>query len=107
MKDWSNNWTPLATGHQKIAEDALAKGNNLTATDAFFRASQYNHFAQFHEFQIIPLKNEAFRRKIENCRRKAPTFQPPAQRIEILSENVLLIGYFRLSESRNKKPLWY
>lgn len=45
MEEWTKNWMSVAMEHQKIAEDALKDGNKLTAGEAFFRATQYNHFA--------------------------------------------------------------
>ncbi|MGH2639775.1 MAG: alpha/beta hydrolase family protein [Rhabdochlamydiaceae bacterium] len=103
MEEWEKNWMELAMVHQKIAEEALREGSKLTAGEAFFRATQYNHFAQFHDFHNADLKNEAFRRKIENYKRGAPLFRPPSERIEIPFENTKLPGYFRLPEGNKKK----
>ncbi len=105
MEDWMKNWMELALVHQNIAESSLKEGNLATAGEAFFRATQYNHFAQFHDFHNTSLKNEAFRRKIYNHKTGAPCFSPPAERIEIPFENTKLPGYFRLPAGKKKPPL--
>src|SRR5579872_2168768 len=96
MSEWCSDWAEIAMFHQRMGEEEAAKGHGLTARDAFWRASIYNHFGQFKEFHNLPLKNEIFRRKVDTYSRATALFDPPSQRIEIPFENITMPAYFRI-----------
>ncbi|MGH2638159.1 MAG: alpha/beta hydrolase family protein, partial [Rhabdochlamydiaceae bacterium] len=81
--------------HEKIGVQALDNGFRKTAADAIWRASMYNHFGQFMEYHNLAVKHEAVKRKTEEYRKCAPLFDPPAERVEIPFENVIMPAYFR------------
>jgi 2,6-dihydroxypseudooxynicotine hydrolase len=103
MDEWCPLWMDEALVHQRIAEKALAEGNTITAGEAFWRASMYNHYGQFLQWDN-PIKQEAIKRKVEAFKHAAPLLVPPAERVEVKFENITLPGYMRLPIGKKKPP---
>jgi 2,6-dihydroxypseudooxynicotine hydrolase len=103
--DWITRWMDAAIVHEKIANEAEASNLRISAGEFYWKASLYNHYAQFMEWHNQPKKDEAIRRKVRNFNRGAPLFSPPSERIEIPFEGAVLPGFLRLPEGAKKPPL--
>ena len=103
MGEWCAAWMDAALVYQRIAEKALAEGNTVTAGEAFWKASIYNHYGQFMEWHNS-MKHEAARRKVEMYKCAAPLIVPPAERVEVPFEGITLPAYLRLPMGKTKPP---
>jgi 2,6-dihydroxypseudooxynicotine hydrolase len=103
---WCSKWMDAALVHERIAEEALADGSKITAGEAFWKSSLYNHYGQFMEWHNQSGKDEAVRRKVKNYNKGAPLFSPPSERIEIpFEQGATLPGFLRLpTGAPSKKP---
>ena len=103
--DWVSRWMDSALVHEKIAMDAEAKGLRISAGEFFWKASLYNHYAQFMEWHNQLKKDDAISRKVRNYNKGAPLFSPPSERIEIPFEGAVLPGFLRIPVGSKKPPL--
>ncbi len=103
--DWISRWMDSASVHEKIAMEAEASGLRITAGEFYWKASLYNHYAQFMEWHNQSKKDEAVRRKVRNYNKGAPLFSPPSERIEIPFDDSVLPGFLRLPSGMKKPPL--
>ena len=44
--DWCREWSAEAARHERLAEEARARGRQVTATEASLRAAIYYHYAK-------------------------------------------------------------
>ncbi|MFQ5998188.1 MAG: alpha/beta hydrolase family protein [Candidatus Bathyarchaeia archaeon] len=102
--DWCAKWMDEALVHEKIAEEAFAQGDTITAGEAFWKASLYNHYGQFMEWDNRSRKSDAIQRKVQAYNRGAPLFKPPAERIEIPFESASLPGFLRVPTDKSNPP---
>lgn len=107
IDDWCPQWMQKGLSYEKIAEEALAAGNTVTAGETFWRASMCYHYGQYLEWHNKSLKKDAVDRKVETFKRGAPYFVPPSERVEIPAPalKVTLPGYLRIPKTKNKPPI--
>lgn len=104
-ENWLATWSAAGARHAEIAENALKRNRNLTAGDAYARASLFYHFAQFMAFDDLSAKQRAASRKVELFRLAAPLLEHPGELIEASFEGGLLRGYLRLPHGAGRHPL--
>jgi 2,6-dihydroxypseudooxynicotine hydrolase len=110
MEEWCPRWMELATKYESMAENALNHSNLVSAGELFWKASLYNHYAQFMEWFNRPLKDLAVRRKAKQYSKGAPFFVPKGNLVKIPYEGTFLPGVLRLpieninSQQSKKRP---
>lgn len=102
--DWCRVWSEVGASHAAQAEEALAAGHQVTATDAYKRAAIYYHFANAMFYWDKEQKEAAHRHKAACFAKAAPYFDPPSQRLEIPFEDTSIPAYLRLPEGAGPHP---
>jgi dienelactone hydrolase len=96
FESWYQEWFATAERVHKIADESLEKGHNVSARDAYLRASGYYRAAEFflhgdpndpRILQTWEMSRESFRKAIE-------LVPHPVEVVEIPYENATLPGYF-------------
>ncbi len=91
---WYREWSKTAELMERLAQEAIQKGREVTARAAFFRAFTYYRSAQFWLEYDDARKNEAFSRAL-SCFHKGNAIGTPAyERVEFPYEETTLPGYF-------------
>nr|A0A7L8UVC6.1 RecName: Full=Hydrolase ffsE; AltName: Full=Cytochalasans biosynthesis cluster protein ffsE [Aspergillus flavipes]QOG08947.1 FfsE [Aspergillus flavipes] len=113
---WATAWSHAASQAERIAEDALARGDTLAARDAFLRASSYTRASGYmringptldrHDPRALPVA-----RKTQALFRKAlPFLDCDARIVDIpyrptqYSKPVSLPGYVYIPSPQNRLP---
>jgi 2,6-dihydroxypseudooxynicotine hydrolase len=96
--DWPEAWAKVAGTHLALARDRLAGGSPVTAGEAFVRASLCFHVGQVVAFHNPDVKRDLQKKKETAFRDAAPLLLPPAERLVIDHNGVLLPGYLRLPD---------
>ncbi|HEX9923029.1 MAG TPA: prolyl oligopeptidase family serine peptidase [Anaerolineae bacterium] len=102
--DWCRVWSEMGAEHEALAEEALAKGHRVTATDAYLRATIYYHFGNAIFYQDMAQKEAAHWKKVECYTKAAPYLDPPAERLEIPFDDTTLPAYLRLPPGPGPHP---
>jgi pimeloyl-ACP methyl ester carboxylesterase len=97
IESWYNEWLKTADRIYKYAEDCLSKGHNISAREAYLRATNYyQNGAAFYldtnpsDPRIIP----TWEKGVESFRKAAQLFSPHVETIEIPYDGTTLPGYF-------------
>src|ERR1700710_654092 len=76
-EDWCAIWSDEARRHEELAEDAIAKGRDTTAAEAYLRASIYYHYAK-HYFLVDETEFRAAHDNMMRCYTSAAIGIDPA-----------------------------
>ena len=94
-EDWCRLWSERAAIHEKLGDEAAAKGKKLSAGAHWTRAAVCYHFGKF----LFVIDMEQLKRahaKAVECRNKAlPFLDPPGERVAIPYEGKTLYGNLR------------
>lgn len=103
--DWCREWCVTAARHEEMAQQAEARGELISAAEAYFLAAQAYHFAcnNFtHDYeQYIP----AHEKKVACYAKAAPYFEPPAQRHEVPFDDLRMPAYLRIPAAQGRPPV--
>ena len=103
--EWCREWCATAATHEEQGRQAEAKGNIMSAAEAYFLAAIAYHFACnnfVHDYdQYIP----AHEKKVSCYAKTAAYLAPPAERHEVPFGNVRMPGYLRLPPGRERAPV--
>ena len=102
--DWCWAWSAMGAEHERQADEAVAAGHRLTATEAYQRATIYYHFANAIFYRDKTQKEVAHLKKVACYAKAAPYLDPPAERLEIPFEETALPAYLRLPDSGGPHP---
>ena len=102
---WLSSWSEEGERHAELGDEALAAGRNITAGEAYARASLFYHFGQFMAFDDLDAKAAAAARKVELYRRAAPLLDPPGDLVAIPFENGELRACLRVPHGGGAHPL--
>jgi pimeloyl-ACP methyl ester carboxylesterase len=96
MKAWYREWNATAERVQSIAQACERNGRDVSAREAWLRASNYYRTAWLMLFgaPTAPEVRVAFGREAECFRRFAALADPPLEPVEIPYEGTTLPGYF-------------
>jgi len=92
-KIWHEEWTGLAARVEKIADEAAAKGHQITAGNNYMRAGNYYYSGE----RFVPPGEEKLRwyRKALRCYHAAfERLYPQIEKVDVPYENGALAGYF-------------
>src|ERR1700674_3484387 len=104
-KDWGPNWRAVGRTHEALGREALKRGRDLSAAQAFQRAAWCYHLGKFLWFEDLLLHAELRDRAVSLYRKAAPHLDPPAQRLEIPFEGHTIPGNFRRPRDSWQPPL--
>jgi alpha-beta hydrolase superfamily lysophospholipase len=101
---WCDEWAKEGEMLQKLAEDALSKGNTYSARCLFQEAAACFHIGQHFYFLDIERKNKAQERVRENYKRAIALYDEDKRpiRLEIPFRGTVIPGYLRLTKQPNK-----
>jgi alpha-beta hydrolase superfamily lysophospholipase len=93
--DWHREWTATADRVAALGDAAAAKGNAVSAREAYLRAVTYYHASYFPLFgrPVDPRLVDASHRETATFRRAAALFDPPIEVLEIPFEGTTLPAY--------------
>lgn len=107
FESWYEEWLMTADRVCKIADKCLADGHNVSARDAYLRASNYYRTAEFylHGDPSDPRILETWGKSRECFIKAGQLFSPPVETVEIPYEGTTLPGYFfRVDDSGTHRP---
>jgi dienelactone hydrolase len=103
--DWCRVWCEEASRHERQAQEAQARGRNVTAVESFLRASIYFHYGK-HLFAHEPEQYLAAHANMLRCYQAAAGgMAPPVERIEIPFEGGVLPANLRCPSGRERAPV--
>lgn len=94
--DWYNQWMATANRVEKIGDESLKNGHEISARESYLRASNYYHTAYMPLFGYpvdVRLK-AAFEKEVVSFQKAAKLLNPPIAILEIPFENRTLPAYF-------------
>lgn len=106
-ESWYEEWLKTADRVCKIADKCLAEGHNVSAREAYLRASNYYRTAEFylHGDPSDPRILETWGKSRECFIKAGQLFLPPVETVEIPYEGTTLPGYFfRVDDSGTPRP---
>ena len=106
---WCAEWDKEGNDVEKMAEDALAAGNTVTARTLFHQAVACYHIGQ-HIFFIDPEQKQRTQKKARRCYQKAIAIYPDDQRpqkVEIPYGDANIPGYIHLTNRKNAPLVIY
>jgi alpha-beta hydrolase superfamily lysophospholipase len=101
---WCDEWAKEGEMLEKLAEDALSKGNTYSARNLFQEAAACFHIGQQVYFLDIKRKNKAQERARENYKKAIALYDEDKRprRLEIPFRETVIPGYLRLAKQPNK-----
>jgi dienelactone hydrolase len=80
---WCAEWGATANRYEGVAEAAEARGDRLTAGEAWVRASICWHFGKFVFMDDLAQQRVAHDRTVADFRKGMASLEPPGERVEI------------------------
>jgi hypothetical protein len=101
---WCDEWSKEGETLEKLAEDALSKGNTYSARCLFQEAAACFHIGEGVYFLDIKRKNKVQERARENYKRAIALYDEDKRpiRLEIPFRGTAIPGYIRLAKQPNK-----
>jgi len=102
--EWCSEWSKEGEALERLAKEALSKGNSYTARCLLHQAAGCFHIGQ-HFFYIDYEQKNRSQEKVRICYRQALELcgdQKKPARIEIHFRGTLIPGYLRKAEQRNR-----
>lgn len=102
-ESWYDAWSPYADRLYDLAVGLHAAGHQVSARNAFLRASNYYRSAYIFMFAlpIDPRVIEAYKKQTDSFQKAAALFEPPIEALKIPYENTTLPGYFIKPDASN------
>jgi 2,6-dihydroxypseudooxynicotine hydrolase len=103
--DWLPAWSKTGDMHCALGAEAAAVGNQLSAGEAYIRATLCYHFAKFVWMVDADLHRQTTERAIASLYRAHRLLDPTAERVEFAFEDSTLVGNFRRPTGASAAPL--
>ena len=104
-ESWLREWQKTARRVEGTARECLAGGHDVSAREAFLRATTYYEAAFFYTADSDPRKRELYDRHRDCFRSAGALFDPPFETVRIPYEGRTLPGYFlRPDNSGIRRP---
>jgi dipeptidyl aminopeptidase/acylaminoacyl peptidase len=91
--------------HESLAEEAMARGNALSAGEAYVRAALCHHFGKFVFFEDTEEADRASEATVSNYGRALAHLRPSAERVGISYGSATLPGYLRVPQGATRPPV--
>lgn len=105
LGSWYPSWAERAQHFEELGQEAVAREHFRTAADYLLTAALLFHYAQIHTRPESALKAEGSQHCFRCYRQGAPWFDPPAERLDLPSENTELPGYLRRPRGIQRPPV--
>jgi hypothetical protein len=105
--DFYREWVATADRVAKIGDESAAAGQDVSARNAYLRASNYyrTSYLPLYGTPVDPRLVEAFERETDTFQKAAPLFSPPIEVLEIPFEDGSLPAYFvKVDDSGKPRP---
>lgn len=93
--EWCGEWARSAAKHERLAQEAEARGSAVSAAEAYVRAALCHHFGKFVFFDDMEQYRKADAATHGNYRKALAHLDPPAERVAIPYAGSTLPGYLR------------
>ena len=103
--DWCPEWIKTAQVHEQLAEKWLASGDELSAAEAFQRASIYYHVAAFVYFRDLALHDYGYKKMVETYERSLPLCGGAIEKVRFPFEDIELVGLVSKPHGVNDPPV--
>ncbi len=104
-EDWAPEWRRTADEHVASSDEAERAGHLATAAHYRRLAALCLHFGHFNTVRPREAWLAATRRKVELYALAAPYLDPPAERVEIPFESIILPAYVRKPRGVERPPV--
>jgi dienelactone hydrolase len=108
MEDWFREWYATAEHFSREGDDSLASGHDVSAREAYYRASTYYRTSEFflHGNPADPRILEAWTKSRDLFIKAAKMDTMPFEEVKIIYEGTTLPGYFySVDRSGKARPL--
>ncbi len=104
-EDWCREWVVTGDLHHDLALQAEAKGNFVSAGEAYIGAALCYHFGKFvfQDFQDEYMS--ASQKSVEAYAKGLKLLDPTGERVEIPFDGATMVGTFRLPAGADRPPL--
>jgi 2,6-dihydroxypseudooxynicotine hydrolase len=93
--DWCREWCVTAAMHEEMAQQAEARGEMISAAEAYFLASMAYHFGCNNFTHDLDQYIPAHEKKVACYAKAAPYLEPPAERHEVPFDDLRMPAYLR------------
>lgn len=104
-RDWCREWSTTAAVHERLAEEAAARGSPASAADALVRAALCHHFGKFVFFEDMEERRRASEATVADYGRALSNLDPPGARVLIPYGDAQLPGYLRKPAGVARPPV--
>jgi len=104
-EDWCREWVATGDVHHDLAVEAEAKGNAVSAGEAYIDAALCYHFGKFLFQDYHDEYMAAGRRSIDSFSQGLRLLDPTGERVEIPFDRALIVGTLRRPLDADKPPL--
>ncbi len=104
-EDWCTEWSKTAAKHERLAQEAEARGSPVSAADAYVRAALCHHFGKFVFFENMDQYRRADAGTVANYAKAIAHLDPPAERVVIPYAGTHLPGYLRRPTGIARAPV--
>ena len=103
--DWGPAWLETAAMHERLAEEWLAAGDDISAVDALQRASIYYHVAAFVYFRDLEVHNRGYEKMVETYDRSLPLTNGAIEKVGFPFEDIALKGLLSTPNGVDRPPV--
>lgn len=103
--EWCREWCVTGDVHHDLAVKAEAQGNSLSAGEAYISAALCYHFGKFVFQDFHDEYMSASQKAVEAFAKGLKLLDPTGERLEILLDNIRMVGTLRRPPESDKPPL--
>src|SRR3989304_3942067 len=103
--DWCREWVATADIHHDLAVKAEAKGNSISAGEAYIGAALCYHFGKFVFQDFHNEYMSAANKSVEAFAKGLKLLDPTGERVEIPFDGATMVGTLRRPSDIKKPPL--
>jgi dienelactone hydrolase len=104
-EDWCRVWSEEGARHESLALEAAQENRNITAAEAYLRASIHYHYGK-HLFAHDPKQYDAAHQSVLRCYQAAAAVtDPPIERVTISFGGTTLVGNLRRPKGPTCPPV--
>jgi 2,6-dihydroxypseudooxynicotine hydrolase len=94
-RSWCREWSRTAALHERLAEEALERGSQTSAAEAYVRAALCHHFGKFVFFEDMEANRSASAATVAAYGKALAHLDPPSERVLIPYGKAALPAYLR------------